>query len=222
MNKIESLKKTELFGSLKTAELKAISEVCVERKLQKDQILFQAGDDCEGLFVIAKGSVRAIRENLQGREQVIHIEKAGATIAEVPVFDDQPYPSTVVAEEESELLFISTENVKKFCLKYPSIGLSALRLLAARLRKTAALVESLSLKEVDQRLAAFLLQEFADKRLNKITLPANSVIAARLGTVREVVSRALSKLEREKLVSVDEKHTITLLDTQKLGNYANK
>ncbi|HEY5040339.1 MAG TPA: Crp/Fnr family transcriptional regulator, partial [bacterium] len=171
MDKIEALRKTELFGSLNRAELGSLSKVCVERKLQKGQVLFHAGEASRGLFVIAQGALRAIRENPDGREQVIHIEKAGTTIAEVPVFDDRPYPSTVVAEEDSSVLFISKADVKGLCLKHPAIALSAVKLLASRLRKTAALVESLSLKEVDQRLAAFLLREFTEKRLKKLKLP---------------------------------------------------
>src|ERR1051325_6729833 len=116
MDKISALKKTELFGSLSKVELKSLSEVCVERKLSKDQVLFSAGGESKGLFVIARGSLRAIRENSEGREQVIHIEKAGTTIAEVPVFDDRPYPSTVVAEEDTEVLFISKSDVKRLCM----------------------------------------------------------------------------------------------------------
>src|SRR5579871_1769377 len=190
MEKTDVLRKTELFGSLSEGELKALADACVERKLARGETLFIAGEEAKGLFVISKGSLKACRENTEGREQIIHVERAGTTIAEVPVFDDRPYPSTVMAEEDSEVLFISKSNVKRLCLLHPSIALSALKLLAARLRKTAALVESLSLREVDQRLASFLLQEFKEKRLKKIKLPTNSVIAARLGSVREVVSRA--------------------------------
>lgn len=211
-----------MFGSLAIGELNSVAEACVEHRLKKGEILFSAGEPAQGLYVIASGSLRAFRTNEDGREQIIHVEKAGTTIAEVPVFDEKPYPSTVASEEESEVLFISKENIKKLCLKYPPIALSALRLLAARLRKTAALVESLSLREVDQRLAVFLLQEFDEKRLKKIPLPTNTVLASRLGSVREVVSRAFAKLEQEKLVSIDEHHNVTLLNVQGLKDYAGE
>jgi CRP/FNR family transcriptional regulator len=219
MNKIEALKKTELFGSLTAEELKALADCCVEHRLSKGEILFTAGDEAKGLYVIAKGALRAYRENAEGREQIIHVEKAGTTIAEIPVFDDRPYPSTVMAEEESEVLYIGKRDVKKLCLKYPTIALSALKLLSARLRKTAALVESLSLREVDQRLAAFLLHEFKS-RGKKVALPTNTVIASRVGSVREVVSRSFAKLEEEKLISVDDHHMATLLNEEGLRDYA--
>ncbi len=220
MNKIDALRKTEMFGSLSGEELKVVAKSCVEKPLKKGETLFCAGDEARGLYVIAKGSLRAFRTNEDGREQVIHVERAGTTMAEVPVFDDRPYPSTVVAEEDSDVLFISKADVKRLCLQHPAIALSALKLLAARLRKTAALVESLSLREVDQRLAAFLLQEFKEKRLKKLQLPTNSDIATRLGSVREVVSRAFAKLESEKLISVDKHRNAELLNEKGLGSYS--
>lgn len=220
MEKIEALRKTELFGPLSEGELKALADACVIHPLKKGETLFNAGEEAKGLYVISKGALRAFRGNPEGREQIIHVEKAGTTIAEVPVFDDKPYPSTVVAEEDSEVLFISKEDVKRLCLKHPAIALSALKLLAARLRKTAALAESLSLKEVDQRLAAFLLKEFKEKRLKKLKLPTNSVLAARLGSVREVVSRAFAKLEGDGLIKVDEHRNAELLDEEGLRKYA--
>jgi CRP/FNR family transcriptional regulator len=222
MNKIDALKKTELFGSLSSNELKALSDACAEHKLKKGETLFSAGEEAKGLYVISKGALRAFRENSEGREQIIHVERAGTTIAEVPVFDDKPYPSTVIAEEDSAVLFISKEDVNRLCLKHPAIALSALKLLAARLRKTAALAESLSLKDVDQRLAAFLLREFKEKRLKKLKLPTNSILAARLGSVREVVSRAFTKLEEDGLVKLDEHRNAQILDEKGLENLAGE
>lgn len=220
MDKIKALKRTEIFGHLSASELYSVAHTCVEKRLKKGQILFNAGEESRGLYVIASGSLRAFRANAKGREQIIHVEKAGTTIAEVPVFDDKPYPSTVMAEEPSEVLFISKQDIKKLCYQYPAIALAALRLLADRLRKTAALAESLSLREVDQRLAAFLLAEFKDKKSKKIPLPSHSVLASRLGSVREVVSRSFARLEQEGLVSIDKNHLAMLLNVQGLEDYS--
>jgi CRP/FNR family transcriptional regulator len=212
MNKASFLKKTKLFADLKPPQLKVVAQACLERKLKKGEILFTAGTDARGLFVIAEGSLKAFRVNPDGREQVIHIEKAVATIAEIPVFDDQPYPSSVMAEEDSQVLFIPKQDVRRFCLEYPVIALAALRLLAARLRKTAALVESIALKDVDQRLAAFLCQEAREQGTNRFPLPTNSAIASRLGSVREVVSRAFTRMEKIGWIKLEKDRTVTLLN----------
>lgn len=222
MNKTEVLKRTELFRHLTDEELNGVAESCIEQQLKKGKILFNEGDECLGLYVIAAGSLMAFRSNKDGRKQIIYVEKAGTTIAEVPVFDNKPYHSTVAAEEPSEVLFISKNDVKNLCVKYPSVALSALKLLAERLRKTAALVESLSLREVDQRLATFLMAEFKEKGVKKMTVPSKTILASRLGSVREVVSRSFDKLEQEGLVSVDERHNVTLLNPQGLEDYAGE
>lgn len=227
MDKTKVLKETEIFGSLSDTELAALSDVCVTRKLKEGETLFTAGEESKGLYVIVRGVFRAYRGNAEGREQIIHVERAVTTIAEVAVFDGKPYPSTVVAAEEGEVYFIPTREVKRLCISHPTIALAALKLLAKRLRKTALLVESLSLKEVDQRLAGFLLQEFKsrgvrEKNKIKLQLPTFSIIASRVGSVREVVSRAFSKLEGEKLISVDKNHVAVILDEEGLRKYVGK
>ncbi len=213
-DKIAALRRTTLFGELSETELRALAERAVERRLNRNEVLFVAGDEAAGLFVIVTGALRAFREGVDGREQVIHVERAGATIAELPVFDDKPYPSTVAAEEDSTVLFLSKREVKSLCLTHPEIALSALKLLAGRLRKCAELVEALSLREVDQRLARWLLTEARarGKRtsdgLELDLVLTNQQIAARIGSVREVVSRALTRLQQNGLISVEGRRVV--------------
>ncbi|MBL8189484.1 MAG: Crp/Fnr family transcriptional regulator [Acidobacteria bacterium] len=213
-DKIAALRRTTLFGELNETELRALAERAVERRLNRNEVLFFAGDEAAGLFVIAQGALRAFREGVDGREQVIHVERAGATIAELPVFDDKPYPSTVAAEEDSTVLFLSKRDVKSLCMTHPEIALAGLKLLAGRLRKCAELVEALSLREVDQRLARWLLTEARarGKRtsdgLELDLVLTNQQIAARIGSVREVVSRALTRLQQNGLISVEGRRVV--------------
>lgn len=225
--KIEALQSTSLFAGLGEAELQALAERAITHKLNRGDILFIAGDEARGLYVIVEGALRAFRESVDGREQVIHVERAGATIAEVPVFDDGNYPSTVAAEEDSVVLFIDKRDVKRLCVTHPQIALAALKLLAGRLRHSAQLIETLSLHEVDQRLAKFLLAEA--KRRGKrqgsgVTVElvlTNQQIAAHIGTVREVVSRALARLQNNELITIDGRN-IHLADEETLRAYAGE
>jgi CRP-like cAMP-binding protein len=227
IDKITALRRTILFGELNEPELRALAERAIERRLKRDEILFIAGDEAAGLFVIAEGSLRAYREGVDGREQVIHVERAGATIAELPVFDDNPYPSTVAAEEETTVLFLARQEVKSLCLAHPEIALAALKLLAGRLRKCAALVEALSLREVDQRLARWILTEARARGIKtgdklELTLAlTNQQIAARIGSVREVVSRALSRLQQNELIAVEGRR-VMINDEQALAVFAEE
>ena len=226
-DKIAALKSTPLFAELDEKTLGALAARAVERSYARDEILFIAGEEAHGLYVIVSGSVRAFRESVDGREQVIHVERAGATVAELPVFDDGPFPSTVAAEEETHVLFIDKRDVRRLSLEHPEIALAALKVLAGRLRRCAELVEALSLREVGQRLARFLLAEARtkgarfDKGVRVELTHTNQQIAARVGSVREVVSRALTRLQLDGLVRL-EGRSLIVPDEKSLAAFAGE
>lgn len=223
---IDSLRATALFRDLDEPALVALAARSVERRLARGEILFVGGSEATGLYVVVEGELRAFRENIDGREQVIHVERAGSTIAEVPVFDGGPYPSTVAANVDSIVLFLDKRDVKRLILEHPHIGLSALSLLAKRLRATSDLVESLALRDVGQRIARVLLAE--SKVRGKRTVDGvvvtlgmtNSELAARVGSVREVVSRSFTRMQTEGCIAVKGR-SITILDEERLAELAS-
>ena len=224
MDRIEILVKTELFGQLDGPVLDVLASRVVEKRLDRNEILFLAGDPAAGLYVIAEGSLRAYRSGPDGREQVIHVERAITTVAEVPVFDEGNYPSTVAAEEPSRVFFIAKEDIRSISTKHPQLALAATKLLATRLRKCAELVETLSLREDGQRIAKFILEE-AGRRgsgdgnsISFVQELTHSQLAARIGTVREVVTRSILRMQAAGLVDVSGK-TINVPDIQALRRY---
>lgn len=213
-DKITTFKQTELFRDLDEAVLEVLAKHSVMKRLQRNEILFLAGEPANGLYVIASGAVRAFRTSSDGREQVIHVEKAVTTIAEVPVFDNGNYPSTAAAEEETILYFLSKQDVIKTAIEHPQLALAAARLIASRLRRCAELVETLSLREVGQRLASLLIDEARNNGIEtshglkiKLRLTHNQ-LAARIGTVREVVTRTLIRLQEQELIVHDGKNIL--------------
>lgn len=224
-DRAELLRQTGLFHDLDDSILQFLALGAVEKRLGRNEILFLAGDEAAGLYVIIEGSVRAFRTGSDGREQVIHVEKAVTTIAELPVFDNGTYPSTVAAEEESRVLFITKEKVRDACLEHPQLALAAARLFASRLRHCAELVESLSLREVGQRLAEFLLDQAKENgkpdngRITFRQSLTHNQLAARIGTVREVVSRVMFRLQEQGLIS-SKGRVITIPDRAALERYA--
>jgi CRP/FNR family transcriptional regulator len=125
------------------------------------------------------------------------------------------------------VLFIEKRDVRRLCLEHPQIALAALEVLAGRLRRTAGLIEALSLREVDQRLARLLLGELRARgqRTSKGVVfdlaLTNQQIAARIGTVREVVSRALSRLQQNDLIVMDGRKVL-IPDEAALKSYAGE
>ncbi|MFL6303865.1 MAG: Crp/Fnr family transcriptional regulator [Candidatus Sulfotelmatobacter sp.] len=222
--RIAALQRTALFGCLTEHDLSDIAQRAVDIRLEKGKILFLSGELAKGLFVVVNGKIRVFQQNAQGREQVMHVDTAGAVIAEVPVFDDGPYPASAVAELDAELLFIDKRDVHQFCGQYPTLALSALRLMAARVRRHAQLVEALSFHDVEHRLASFLINEVKHagspvEGRATLRLLTNQDIASRIGSVRDVVSRTIARMKRDGLIEMKGR-TLIIPDMRALKLYA--
>jgi CRP/FNR family transcriptional regulator len=216
------LSKVPIFSGLTEQELTFLTERTVERKIDGGEIAFSEGDPCAGLFVVRSGNIRIFKSAASGREQVLAIEGPGSSIAELPVFDGGNYPASAQAVSESRLLFISKKDFQDLCMKHPDVALKVLKIVGSRLRRLVGIIEELSFTTVRHRLAALLvrLAKTEGKSANgrvEFTLNANNQeLAAQLGTVRELVSRNLSRLQAEGLIQLDGR-TITVPDLAKLA-----
>jgi len=223
--KVAALRQTRLFGSLDEAALLWLAARAEEQHLTSGEMLFFSGEPATGMFVVVEGKIRAFQQTSEGREQVMHIDAAGAMLGDVPVFDDGPYPASAVAQTDSDVLFISKQVIQQFCQQNPHFVLTALKLMAERVRRHAQLVNSLSFHEVGQRLPLWLLEEAeraGAEQTGRIALHlslSNHEIATRIGSVRDVVSRALARLQQLGLVVVKAR-VITILDARALRVYA--
>lgn len=217
----EILANSAMFQDLPEEALADLASHASERKFGQGQILFTANSPADGFYIVLSGSVRAFRVNIDGREQTIHVEHAGGTLAEVAVFDGGSYPSTAMAEENSEVLFLSKQYIHHFLPQHPEAALCILSYMAKKLRTIASLAEQLALKDVNQRLATLLLEE-AQRNTPDLTdgvsfsLPlSHTQLASRLGSVREVVTRGLHKLVHLGVIEIHG-HRIVVLDVQAL------
>ena len=207
--------------------LRGLAARAEEQRLSAGEMLFFSGEPATGMFVVISGTIRAFQQNTDGREQVMHVDHAGSSIADVPVFDDGPYPASAIAEADTEMLFLHKGDVRELCLKDRGFALGALQLLAERVRKHAQLVNVISLHEVGQRLAFLLLSE-AEKvgREQKETFDfeldlSNHEIATHIGTVRDVVSRALARLQQLGLVIL-KMRTVIIPDVRALRDVCGR
>ena len=205
----KTLVQAGLFTGLSGAELTFLAQRAVPRKFSGGEMVFAEGDPCAGMYVVESGHVRIFKTSTGGREQVLSIDGPGGSIAELPVFDGGNYPASVSAVEDSTLLFISKQDFHALCMTHPQVALKVLRVVGARLRKLVGIIEELSFTTVRHRLAALLVRmaQKEGQRLSEgieITLSAsNQELASQIGTVRELVSRNLSRFQSEKLIEMD-------------------
>ncbi|MFZ1919683.1 MAG: Crp/Fnr family transcriptional regulator [Terriglobales bacterium] len=210
----KTLAQVKLFTGLSETELAFLAQRAVTRKFSAGEIVFSEADACTGMYVVESGHVRIFKTSPGGREQVLSIEGPGGSVAELPVFDGGNYPASVSAVENSTLLFIAKQDFHALCLAHPEVALKVLRVIGARLRKLVGIIEELSFTTVRHRLAAFLvrLARREGTRVDggvAITLPAsNQELAAQIGTVRELVSRNLSRFQSEELIQIDGRRVV--------------
>jgi CRP/FNR family transcriptional regulator len=202
------LAKTSLFADLTEAELTFLAQRAAFRRYAPGELIFSEGEPCPGLFVIEAGAVKIFKTSSGGREQVLAIDGPGQSIAEVPVFDGGPYPASAQAVQDSVLVFVSKQDFQSLCVSYPKVALKMLRVVGRRLRSLVAIIEELSFTTVRSRLASLLLRlARTGKKTSagiEITLPvSNQELAAQIGTVRELVSRNLSRLQAAGLIRLE-------------------
>ncbi|MGE5112722.1 MAG: Crp/Fnr family transcriptional regulator [Acidobacteriaceae bacterium] len=203
-----TLRRVPIFSGLDDTQVEFLVARTVERKVGANELLFSEGDPCAGLFVVQSGNVRIFKSAASGREQVLAIEGPGSSIAELPVFDGGNYPASAQALNESSILFVSKQAFQSLCLQHPEVALKVLKVVGSRLRRLVGIIEELSFTTVRHRLVALLLRmakaEGKTSGAVDFVLTANNQeLAAQLGTVRELVSRNLSRLQSEGLIAMD-------------------
>jgi CRP-like cAMP-binding protein len=208
-NIVAELGAVSLFSGLSPEELRLLAARAVRKRYAQGELLFQEGDACKGLHIIATGKLRIFKSSTGGREQVLAVEGPGGSVAELPVFDGGNYPASVSAMEDAQVLFISRTDFRNFCLEHPPVALKMLAVVGARLRRLVGIIEELSFTTVRQRLVSALVRQARaegrqSERGIEFELPGtHQEIAHQLGTVRELVSRNLMRLQAEGLVQVD-------------------
>jgi CRP/FNR family transcriptional regulator, cyclic AMP receptor protein len=209
-----TLRKTSLFSDLNDKELARLADAAVPRRFAVDQIIFAEGEPCSGLYVIESGAVKIFKTSIRGREQVLSVEGPASSIAELPVFDGGNYPASAAAAKDSVLLFIGKKEFHALCMEHPEAALKVLKVVGSRLRLLVEIIENLSFSTVRHRLAAYLVRlareggtprEWGTEFTLGVT---NQQLAAQIGTVRELVSRNLSRLQAEGVIQLDGKKVV--------------
>jgi CRP/FNR family transcriptional regulator len=195
--------RTPLFSSLEISEREALAAMAVEKRYAAGETLFYEGTPCEGLYVIGAGSVKIVKTAPSGRQVMLAVETAPSSVAEVPLFDGGDYPATVTALEDTVAYLLHKQDFHRFCRTHPEVPLKVLAVTGRRLRQLVSLVEAVTFGSVRQRLAQMLL-DFALEGGDPFELPvSHEEIALRLGTVREVVSRNLSRFQAEGFLRIN-------------------
>jgi CRP-like cAMP-binding protein len=226
--RLHRLKQDPLFETLPADELEVLARVSRTQCLAPGEVLLLEGDECRALYIVDRGTVRLSKSSSSsaygfGREQTIRLMVPGDSFNEVPVFDDGPNPVTAEAVEESSVIVVPKREVQALVERSPEFAGVIIKIMAQRLRHMLAMIEDVSMRDVTGRVAKILLQ---------VQQPSAGVgagvttgrrltqreIAEMAGTAREVVARALKKMERTGAVSV-QRGNVQILDSELLQSF---
>ena len=192
MSDSDALDALPLFAGLSGATRRRMIDGAVERRYAAGATLFRAGTEAPGLYVILSGRVRVIRSR-EGRQHVVHTEGPGGTLAELPFFEEGVLPATAVATEPTRCLILNREALRAIMRDDSAVAWLLLRRLSARIRELVERLDRASTQGIPARLAAFLLTR--SDHAEPFTLGMTQAeLAEELGTVREVIVRALAQL----------------------------
>ena len=215
-----TLRSCQLFTGLSAPDLENIAAVTAIKSLEKGQYLFHEGDPAHGFYVVQRGAINVHRVNAAGKEQIIHVFRVGESFAEVALATDRGYPADARALEPTQVLLVQKEGILGLLKQHPELALRMLGSMSSHLRVLVGQLEDLTLKDVETRLANWLVKRCPDPRSEqpvRIELTMTKrVLAAELGTVSETFSRTLAKFREQRLIAVKGK-TLTVLSPARLG-----
>lgn len=207
------------FAELPEDVQQTITASATHRHFDAGQVIYVEGEHAESVYILESGWVKATRMTREGREQAMMFLRPVAVFGDIAVFTGTSYPGTVVALEDVEVWVIPAQTILDLIKQHPMFAMAIIRHLGERVLHFISLVEDLSLRSVEARLAHSLLLN-AELHDGQLIVPRREwttfdEMAVRLGTVRDVLSRALKTLEAENLLRV-EKQAIVLLDPKGL------
>lgn len=199
--KTKTLSKNPYFDELKDDILKDIAAHTQLREYERGDVLFWEGDKCGGLHIVESGSVKLYRISPQGRQYIIAVLTEGATCNEVPAFDGGNNPVNVEALETTLVWVVDAKILLELVRSNPDFALKVLGKFGQNLRNLVGKVSEMAFYQVTNRLAR-LIMEMPEEPRPPWT---QEQLAARLGTVREVVSRSLKELEKSGAIRMEDR-----------------
>lgn len=217
MNKTEIIGSSILFEGLPEQQIIDITNIAVLKTYQRGESIFFEGDEGNGFYMVGEGRVKIFKVSPSGKEHILHIFGQGEPFGEVPVFHGRPFPANAEAIVKSKTIFLPRNQFVLLVEANPSIALNMLAVLSQRLRRFASQIENLSLKEVPERLAGYLVylsHEHGDSDEVELDI-SKGQLASLLGTIPETLSRIFAKMSEEGLIKVNGRK-ISLLNRQGL------
>lgn len=216
----ETLKQLFHFRLMNDEQLDSIAKISRVYQYQSGELIFSQGEEAATFFIILEGQVQIYKISREGKEMILHLFGPGDMFAEMPIFSGLPkYPANSLCTENTEVVGIQGAAFRLLVEKYPDLAFSLLTVFAQRLHKFSEIIEDLSLRTVDSRVAKYLLSVSENSPDQAMIYIHKKTLASILGTIPETLSRTFKKLSENGVIQVEE-NRIHLLQREQLAQIA--
>lgn len=223
--RLSMLHKTPFFKTISEIELNRINELFHHTSYSTDQTIYFTGDSGTNLFVVASGSIKLVKHSPAGQDVLIDILNPGDFFGTLPILGDNQYQETAIAHTDACVLSINNEDFRSILDRIPAVAINLVGILSERLKSSNDMIQQLSVKSVEKRIAYILLKlnsklgvEFEKGTLIQLPLSRND-LAEMTGSTSETASRVISNLSKEGILKTGRKW-IAIIDPQRLARIA--
>lgn len=216
----ELLRRVNFLQGISDVALQKLVESSVRRSYGAGEILFVEGDPVLGFYLVESGAVKISRVSQDGREHILLLLSEGDSFNEVAALDGGPNPATATAHSDAVVHCVLRDDLRQTVTQHPELAWAMIESISRRTRHLVGMVQDLSMRSVKGRLAHLLLDQAEANEADAVPrMLTQEEMASRLGTVREMVGRALRSLALEGIIEFD-RHRIVILDVERLRKEA--
>lgn len=211
------ISKVPIFNHLEPDEMLEILAKSSQMTFQKGEIIYHDGDPLEYLYIVHIGRVKIYQLFESGKEQLLRILESGEFMGELAIFTEKVLDSYAEALEQTEICAIHRNDIQALMKTHPTIPLKILGEFSSRLEETEFLVSQLSYRDVETRIASYLVKLARNNQTNSIVLPMSKRdLASHLGTTQETISRRLSHFQTNGWIEQKGHRQIKILNLEAL------
>lgn len=214
--------KVPFFNHLDDVDMVKIVDLSRHKHFKKGEVIYREGDPLEYLYIVHQGRVKIYQLFASGKEQLLRILEPGEFMGELALFAEKQLDSYAEAMEETEICMIHQRDMQRLMMTHPTIAINILKQFSNRIDETEQLVGELSSKDVETRIAGYLLKLAKKGSSNAIVLPMSKKdLASYLGTTQETISRRLSHFQSEQIIEQKGHRQIEIKDEKTLSAVAS-
>lgn len=211
------ISRVPIFNHLEEEKMQEIAGLIESLSFQKGELVYQAGEPSNALYIISQGRVKIYRLSEQGKEQLLRILHPGDFTGELALFSEKVHDSYAEVLENTRICTIHREDLQRLLLKYPTISMEILSEFSKRLDAQERQTAAIATEKVETRIAMYLLKLQEEQGGDTVTLPMmKKDLASLLGTTPETISRKFLEFEEKGWMVSLSQNRIRVLDQASL------